>query len=68
MQQQHYILLNQQQPPLALLSRYAIPATGQLWKAQLSNYKSIQNIMLPHQFELTANEWRIKLRVSQWQF
>lgn len=68
MQQQHYILLNQQQPPLALLSRYAIPATGQLWKAQLSNYKSIQNIMLPQQFELTANEWRIKLRVSQWQF
>jgi outer membrane lipoprotein LolB len=68
MQQQQYILLQQQQPPVALLSAYAIPASGQLWRAQLSNYKAVQHIQLPQQFELTAPEWRIKLRVNQWQF
>ncbi|WP_127346891.1 lipoprotein insertase outer membrane protein LolB [Pseudidiomarina mangrovi] len=67
MQQQQYIVLDQQQPPLALLSSYAIPASGQLWQAQLSNYKAVQGIQLPQQFELSAREWRIKLRVNQWQ-
>lgn len=67
MQQQQYIVLEQQQPPLALLSSYAIPASGQLWQAQLSSYKALQGIQLPRQFELSAREWRIKLRVSQWQ-
>lgn len=68
MQQQQYIVLDQQQPTLALLSSYAIPAGGQLWHAQLSQYKAVKGIHMPHQFELSAREWRIKLRVSQWQF
>ncbi len=67
MQQQQYIVLNQQQPPLALLSGYAIPASGQLWRAQLSSYKVVKGVHLPQQFELSAQEWRIKLRISQWQ-
>lgn len=68
MQQQHYIVMADQNPTIALLSGYAIPANGQLWRAQLNQYKMVQHTQLPHQFELEASEWRIKLRVNQWQF
>jgi outer membrane lipoprotein LolB len=68
MQQPQYLLANQQQPPLALLTGYSIDAGGQRWQVQLTNYRAIQALLLPQQFELTTRQWRLKLRVNQWQF
>lgn len=53
---------------LALLAAFTMPATGQLWQGQLSQYKLVQDVFLPHQIELSSSSWRLKLQVSKWQF
>lgn len=68
MQQPQYLLASQQQTPLALLTGYSIQAAGQRWQVQLSRYQAEQALLLPQQFELTTQQWRLKLRVNQWQF
>ncbi|MBR9908476.1 MAG: outer membrane lipoprotein LolB [Gammaproteobacteria bacterium] len=53
---------------LALLSDFVMVAADQLWNAQLRQYQPVNGIYVPHSIDLTAQTWRLKLKVSEWKF
>ncbi|MDX1705104.1 lipoprotein insertase outer membrane protein LolB [Pseudidiomarina sp.] len=61
-----FILQGTESGQLALLSSYQLSAAGQQWQASLSHYASVDGVLLPHSFHLSAPAWRIKLRITQW--
>lgn len=66
-EQQRYLLLNEQERPLAPLMSYLVSRNNQQWQVQLGDYEQQQNVLfLPQSVELRSTDWRIKLRVSEW--
>lgn len=67
-QQQRYQIIEQPQQSLAPLFSYIVSRNEQQWHVQLQDYEqSDASVFLPHNVELRSLEWRIKLRVSEWQ-
>ena|SRR5690554_3992167 len=52
---------------LALLSDFVMIAADQLWRAELRQYQAVDGTFMPHSIDLTADAWRLKLKVSEWQ-
>lgn len=51
---------------LALLSDFVMIAADQLWRAELRQYQVVNGTYMPHSIDLTADAWRLKLKVSEW--
>ncbi|HET8817396.1 MAG TPA: lipoprotein insertase outer membrane protein LolB [Pseudidiomarina sp.] len=49
-----------------VLASYEVNAEGQQWRANLANYSAFESIYVPKNIELTAADWRIKLRINEW--
>lgn len=67
-----YLSLNTK-PKRAVLASYRVNTGDHTWLAELNSYENVTPTtsssaqVMPHRFELANDEWRIKMRVTQWQ-
>lgn len=66
MAETRYQIVQQQPQNLALLAHFNLIANQQLWRAELGQYRAVTGIYLPHQIDVSAPTWRLKLQVSEW--
>lgn len=68
MAETQYQLKQTETGQLALLSDFSMVAADQLWRAELRQYQTVNGTYIPHSIDLTAQAWRLKLKVSEWTF
>lgn len=66
-EQQRYLLMDDQESPLAPLMSYVVTRQEQQWHVLLERYEATKSMLfLPQSVELRSTAWRIKLRVNEW--